>query len=174
MSEEFIPIEEGRTHINIYSKSMVKLGRSLSNFSHTPFVCPVWGDFQSLEGYWYYVKLCYSVANHERSNAWERLRNEVGIHAKQSGQEFEKGVEIGTNISEDPKFRSWILEATRCKLRQNKDLREKLGESRLPLTHYYYFGTIDKPNIVRLPQHQWQVDEIIRCRKLLQEQKKKK
>ena len=46
--KQYLPIDEGVTHINIYSKSKLELGKLLSNFAKTPFTHPVYGEFASV------------------------------------------------------------------------------------------------------------------------------
>jgi hypothetical protein len=43
------PSEDGVTHINVYSRGNTELGRLLSNFAHTPFSHPEFGEFASVE-----------------------------------------------------------------------------------------------------------------------------
>jgi len=47
---------DGVTHINIYSKGKTKLGRLLTNFAHTPFTHAEYGQFASVEGFWYWIR----------------------------------------------------------------------------------------------------------------------
>jgi hypothetical protein len=49
------PSEDGVTHINVYSRGNTELGRLLSNFAHTPFSHPEFGEFASVEGFWYWL-----------------------------------------------------------------------------------------------------------------------
>jgi len=148
-SYDFFPVNEGRDHINIYSKSNQELGRLLSNFAHTPFECEGL-KFASVEGYWYWLKT---------GRKHDELRNFWGIDAKTRGKELE--------VIEVENFNELILEAIRCKLRQNKKIQKLLKDSTLALTHYYYFGNINEPKIVRLNKYNWIVDEIERIRNIL-------
>ena len=54
------PDNDGIDHINTYSKGKTELGKLLTNFAHTPFVHPKYGEFQSVEGFWYFKKTGYS------------------------------------------------------------------------------------------------------------------
>lgn len=145
----YIPLNEGIDHINIYSKSKLELGRALSNFAHTPFT--INGDnFESVEGYWYWLKT---------GEKYEQFKKLFGLAAKIEGKKFAQ--------IECPNFNEKILEAIRCKLRQNKKILTALAESELPLAHYYYFGNIKEPKIYQLSQYQWIIDEFERIRKLM-------
>lgn len=146
----YLPINEGIDHINIYSKSKLELGRQLSNFHFARFKHTQDGEFFSVEGYWYWLK---TGCKHEA------FRVLSGITAKTEGKRLPR--------VECPDFNERILEAIRCKLRQNKDILNNLTNSTLPLTHYYYFGDINDPKIVRLDQYQWIVDEIVRIRTIM-------
>jgi hypothetical protein len=119
------PIEDGTTHINIYSKGRTPLGRALSNFAHTPFVSPDYGAFQSLEGFWYW----FSTGRQH-----DQLRTLHGYAAKKEGQRHPR-VESGL-------FEQAICHATECKIRSHPALYVQLAQSTLPLVHYYWFGTM--------------------------------
>lgn len=41
---KYTPDNDGITHINLYSKSRTVLGRQLSNFAHSPFKHPKYGE----------------------------------------------------------------------------------------------------------------------------------
>lgn len=49
------PVDEGVTHINIYSKAKTELGLLSTNFARTPIDHPEFGHFESLEGLWYWL-----------------------------------------------------------------------------------------------------------------------
>lgn len=139
----FEPKNEQIDHINIYSTSASKLGRLLSNFAHTPFKHPVFGEFQSVEGFWYYVKTGFKH---------EQLRSLHGIQAKRVGKEFP---EVWTAAFED-----FIRQAISCKIYQNEEITNMVIDSTLPFTHYFYFGEKENPKIYPLPEHEWQVRHV--------------
>ena len=144
---KYTPDTDGTDHINIYSKGKTELGRLLTNFAHAPFMFPPYGEFASVEAFWYYAKTGFMH---------EHLKLLHGFKAKQQGKLLER-------VQYD-NFNPLILEAIRCKLRQHKRLRMLLTNSNLPLTHYYAFGSTGAWKIVPLPQYQWIVDEIERIR----------
>lgn len=120
------PKLDGIDHINIYSKGATELGRLLSNFAHTPFICED-GEFQSVEGYWYWL----AVPEEYR----ETLRNLCGYEAKSFGKKHREIDWVESDI-----FKSKILSALDCKLSQHKDIQTLLSDSHLPFKHYYIFG----------------------------------
>lgn len=129
---EFLPTLEGRTHINIYSKSSTDLGLLTSNFTYSPFEHPKLGKFASMEGFWFYVS---SGFKHEE------LRSMYGNHAKKFGSSLPK---VFSNS-----FERLIEEGIRCKVDQNPDLKRLLSENHLPFKHYYYYGSKDECTVVR-------------------------
>lgn len=117
--------QDGITHINIYSKGETSLGRYLSNFSKTPFVCEE-GKFESIEGYWYWL-----------GTRDDRLRKLSGYSAKQLGKSLPRMVDVDN-------FESKIKKAIVCKLKNNPYILKGLIESELPFAHYYMFGSYRK------------------------------
>ncbi len=151
---DYLPVNEGIDHINIYSKSKLLVGRQLSNFQLAPFKHTQDGEFLSVEGYWYWLAT---------GGTRDEFRFLSGVTAKTEGkQRIKKSGRI-----EVANFNERVLEAIRCKLRQNRTILKNLTDTTLPLTHYYYFGDINKPDIVRLDQHQWMIDELVRIRSIM-------
>lgn len=111
------PLEDGITHINVYSKGKTELGRLLSNFAHTPFTIEE-GTFQSVEGYWYWVM-----------TKDERLKNLHGFEAKKLGRQLLR--------TEESVSREQLLRAYKAKLEQTPGLCTLLRTNSLPLVHYY-------------------------------------
>lgn len=158
--ETFDPLLEGITHINVYTKSIFTLGQGLSNLADRRVELPE-GNFQSLEGYWYWL------LTGEQDEGFKTLH---GYNAKKKGVKMlEEG--LGVISSEDEGFRKRFKSALRCKLRQHPDLLTELVKTTLPLKHYYYHqGTKDTLSfkIVDKSNHQWQLDEIENIRELCQ------
>lgn len=132
----FNPEEDGVTHINVYSKGKTPLGRSLSNFAHTPFEHPEDGFFSSVEGYWYWLSTG-SVRN--------EFRGLYGYKAKETGKLIREEIERNGGLAIIEDFDARIKKAILCKIEQNEELRKTLKSSDLPLTHYYTWG--DPPNV---------------------------
>jgi hypothetical protein len=133
---DYNPLEDGETHINVYSKGKTPLGRELSNFAHTPFDHPKDGHFSSVEAYWYWLST---------GGTQNQLRSLYGYQCKKAGalvrDELRKNG--GMPIVED--FEAKIKKAILCKIEQNEALRETLKASTLPLSHYYTWG--EAPNL---------------------------
>ena len=134
----YLPIDEGVTHINIYSKSKLELGKLLSNFAKTPFTHPVYGEFASIEAFWYWLST---------GKQHDSLKKLYGYKAKVEGKTFER-------ITVD-NFQTELTFALQCKLDQNPYIGELLSKTTLPIIHYYYYGTIDEPRIVTSKGNDW-------------------
>jgi hypothetical protein len=113
---------DGSEFINIYSQGTTKLGRELSHFHKSPFTHPFFGHFDSMEGFWYYM----------RSNVRDdKLRYLSGFEAKVKGRVLP--------ASWYPHFWEDVLAANYQKVIQNPSLMQMLADSVLPFTHYYVF-----------------------------------
>lgn len=145
-------VQDGVDHINIYSKGKTELGRLLSNFARTPFVYHPWGVFESVEGFWYWY---FTGCQHFQ------FKKLYGYQAKQEGQKYRDDRIDKTGITESD--REVILEAIRCKLRQNKNILKLLTENTLPFAHYYEYSG----KRVYKPEYDWIVDEITRINLLM-------
>ena len=146
--KEYLPIDDGVTHINVYSKSSTMLGRQLSNFYHSPFIHPQHGQFESVEGYWYWLST---------GMIHDELRHLHGNDAKVAGKKYEKVIYDN--------FKDLIRVAIELKVSANKDIQENLIQSVLPFTHYYYFGDkVNNPKIVRLPEFDWLIEILEKIR----------
>ena len=117
------PNNDGIDHINIYSKSKNRLGFFLSHFPRTPFEHPEYGNFESMEGFWYYAKTGFKH---------QYLRGLWGNEAKAFGKKLE--------IIQNPDFLSIIKSANLAKLNAYRHQYNALIASELPFTHYYVFG----------------------------------
>ena len=148
--KEYMPIDEGEDHINIYSGSGLALGRQLSNFYRTEIEHPEYGTFNSVEGFYFWL-----LSGKEN----DILRELHGYEAKQTGTSFNTVVD-----SNSPEFKIEVQTMIILKLSQNRRIQKGLIESSLPFTHYYYYGSIDNPKVHRLPQHDYMVDIISQYR----------
>ena len=119
------PATEGKNHFNIYSRSGTELGRFLSHFAYHPMQT-VDGAFDSMEGYWYWLKY------HD-----DNLRLLSGYEAKQYGEELSR-IRVPQLSPGSDEFKRNILAATSQKLLTMPDLLKlRLAYSRLPLIHAY-------------------------------------
>lgn len=137
----FNPNEDGITHVNIYSKSGSRLGRFLSHFRKIPFEHPTMGKFESMEGYWYYVKTGFK---------FDSLRRLWGKEAKDLGKTLP--------IVECDDFWFWIDQGNLAKLNAYPGAKQALKESTGPFTHYYVFGDSTQVGDGRL----WAENAVIR------------
>jgi hypothetical protein len=133
--------EDGKDHINIYSKGETTLGRLLSNFHAAPFKHPIHGPFTSIEGYWYWL-----------TTRDGRLRGEWGYHAKKLGQSLPKKREVLG-------FEKYIKEALTIKL--NKPSIEKLLKETKPTKLKHYYVSDDGKIFDQTEKNQWWIDHIM-------------
>lgn len=136
------PKDDGVTHINVYSKGSTKLGRALTNFAPIGFTHPKYGQFQSVEGFWYWLSTGKQADN---------LRNLSGFEAKSYGKS------LGVKVQVD-NFEEQIKEALFYKVEQNPKLAYLLKESTLPFSHYYYYGSLDNCKVIANDSARWFVD----------------
>lgn len=116
------PENDGIDHINVYSQANTELGRFLSNFAHYPQNTPD-GEFESLEGYWYWLKT-YD----------DRLRHLHGVDAKRLGRSLPAVSQVD---------KSKFKKALKIKVFDNKEflLNSSLWNNiEIPLTHYYVYN----------------------------------
>ena len=123
-SRKFTEANDGITHINVYSRGKTELGKLLSNFSHTPFKLDKFGEFASVEAFWYWY---FSDTNNND------IRKLHGTQAKFLGQRLMEGkkpeiLEIDEQV---------IIAAIYTKLDQNPYIIDMLVQNDLPLAHYY-------------------------------------
>ena len=148
---DYLPSDDGITHINTYSRGKTELGRWLSNFAHEPILTPV-GNFNTLEGLYHYLKITLScraanVSIHPivREDV-EKLRYADGHRAKTLGRDIKVLVRrMGVRTIEEPtsEFNRLFTEAMEIKLRANpKRLAELMDclDDGMPLLHYYVTG----------------------------------
>lgn len=155
---ELNPSEDGITHINVYSKGKTELGSLLSNFSHTPFTHPHDGKFQSVEGYWYWVKFGKRIDDFR-----ELVGNDAKNLAKYILDELVK--ELGSNPLEafnEEEIES-IRTALKCKVYQTPHLKSIMKESTLPFVHYYCWYSKKDPSVYKIHKkdnHPWLMEEL--------------
>lgn len=111
---------DGKDHINIYSRGSTELGQLLSHFSNTFFNHPVFGPFDSMEGFWYYMR------SKEKD---DQLRYLSGYAAKKYGRVLEPAWY--------DEFWEDVLAANYQKVIQNPHIKRMLMASTLPFQHYY-------------------------------------
>jgi len=134
------PFEDGKQHINIYSRGQTNLGRALSNFAKIGFIHPKHGEFESVEGYWYWLST---------GKKHQFLRHLSGFKAKEEGKKLER-VPVEN-------FKDEIERVIRFKITQNPDLLQEFKMSVLPFKHYYMYGTLPDVKTVYPRDHLWLV-----------------
>lgn len=148
----YVPINDGKDHINAYSKARTKIGRKLTNFANTPFVHPKYGNFESIEGFWFWLV---------SGKQYHKLKELSGFSASELGRVCLTNIDYDSVVKTES-FRNEIKEAIKLKLRQNTDILQGLVETGdLPIVHYYYDYNnpdIEKASVRYLPKHQWQMD----------------
>lgn len=133
----FDAAEDGKTHVNVFTRGQTKMGRAMSNFQECNIEHPFFGRFRSLEGLWYYLKT-------GRNTELFRILN--GYDARKQGKPRE--------TVKYPLFTKMFKLGMVEKLAKNKELQEELVKNELPLVHYYvYQGAIQVP-----PRHEWQLE----------------
>ncbi|MBN22752.1 MAG: hypothetical protein CL678_15815 [Bdellovibrionaceae bacterium] len=150
--EALSPLDDGVTHINIYSKARTKLGYLLSNLTDAQVRHPRLGVFKTLEGLWFY----YSTGCVD-----EIFRVLPGFKAKRYGSTLPR-------VQQDD-FEEVIKEALYCKVIQNPIIAELMLESTLPFEHYYYYGNPKNAKVINVTSNRWVVDELEAIRKQIKE-----
>ncbi len=156
------PKMDGVLFINIYSRAATRLGQKLSHFAQSPFHHPYFGPFQSMEGFWFYMKT---------GRIDDRLRYMYGYKAKQYGRELK--------MVRYQHFQEDILAANYQKIISNKPLMDAFVNSTLPFTHYYLHtpkvgvevpdGYEVKADVIFPPNSGWLIDGFEDIRTALKE-----
>lgn len=141
-------INDGVTHVNIGGRT--ELGALLSHFARTPFIHPYYGPFNSMEGFWHYIRAT------EPNDA---LRGLSGLSAKNFGKKLER-----RNIRQ---FHDLIKDANYHRIKQNPELHDLFVGSDLPLDHYYLYG--EGHLLIRPAGYTWILTGFESIRKMLRE-----
>jgi hypothetical protein len=160
----YLVSEDGKSHINVYSKGKTEIGRFLTNLAHTPFDHPEWGHFESVEGFWYY---------YFSSNRPEQLRDLYGVEAKQVGRKLSGRKDNNDGFSITDQDKAIIREVIRFKIRQYPAMWRAIAESSsLPFVHYYvipsqYVISVQDSIVDMTSRYQWVLDELTDIRNKL-------
>ncbi len=142
------PLNDGVTHINVYSQGQTQLGMFLSNFTNHPIATKD-GKFNSIEGYWYYL-----LSTDLKSR--EQLRTLSGFVAKKVGRTLAKQNYPANN---DYKFQNLITLAIEEKILTSRFKSNFIG-STLPFEHYYVYN-----NVVNEPKEgRWVIEFLEKLR----------
>ncbi len=138
---EVLKAQNGSKYINISTESRQELGRILHPSWKFPFVHPVYGSFNCLDGFrWYVASGC------TKQGLREKYGHEMSIFGRSSKRlpfEDEKAL---------------LIEAFGYQLEQNVKLQEALNQIRLnhekdiPVTYFHVYGNAAKDmNIIATP-----------------------
>lgn len=141
---------DGVTHINIYTLGKTELGKGLAHFTFSPFKHPYYGPFNSMEGFWYFIKA---------KEPDDTLRNLAGYKAKEYGKK------LPGRFREN--FKEIVVDANFHKIDQNPRLKQLIVESVLPFDHYYLYGPGNL--LIRPKGFEWLVEGFEHIRVLLRE-----
>lgn len=138
---QYYPLEDGITHLNLYSKANTELGRFCSNFAKCTIETED-GHFDSIEGYWSWLSI--SEENENR----EKFRHLFGIQAKKYKDSLYKEGDPGRF---DESFQEKIHKAIHLKFQTplaQKYLNQYKEMLKLPICHYYYYGQPDNAKVI--------------------------
>ena len=132
---EFLPEGDGIDHVNVYSKSRSKLGRTLSNFAHTPFTLGE-NRFETVESWWYWTKMNkINAANLFPTFTEEQMiemKSKIGKEAKTMFRNLYKDDSSSYSPTKDELKAAYLQ-----KLLEHPEIEKLLLENNLPLAHYY-------------------------------------
>ena len=149
-SDMYLLQNDGIDHINIYSRGKTELGGFLSNFAYSPFNHPKFGSFNTVEGFWHWLKT---------GKKHDEFRILSGMDSKKLSRKLEG--------SFPENFKKTIKEAILLKIESNEKFKQLLKESTLPLTHYYYYGDEVTHKIITPDNSKWLINYIEDIRKYL-------
>lgn len=118
-------LNDGKDHINIYTKGKTFLGRFLSNLYPAPVETKKSGYFYSAEALWYYL-------TREDSECFRNIKDP--FTCKTVGRmKPKKKIDMKYVYSE-------MSEAIKYKVANNEPVKRMLRSSDKPFTHYYEYG----------------------------------
>lgn len=124
----------------MYSFGKTELGRFLSNFTLSYFTHPQYGEFYSIEGFWFWLST---------GKIHDKFRTLHGLEARNQGRALER-IPV-QNFEEE------IKKATRIKIESNPKFKTLLVINTLPLMHYYVFKKDNVKNVHVVHKLHWQV-----------------
>lgn len=142
---------DGVDHINIFREGKTALGRDLEHGSSLPLKHSIFGKFNTVEGFWYYIQ------SEERDDRVRQL----------SGMKLNRFIKQLTT-TRVYNFRAIILDANYQRIQQHPQLRNGLIESTLPFDAY---SVNDAGIRIRPPYFKWLTLGIEEIRRAIQEQR---
>ena len=148
------PKTDGIDHINVYMKGRTTFGRFFSNLQTTPIKLGSLGEFQCIEGLWFYLGF-----------QDERFHKASGYDCKSLSKELLKTQE--KSIVPPEIFKYIISQGIIQKAKKHGGLKLCLESPNLPLKHYYTYGSEEKGyKVIDLTdKYQWWLDVIDNVRK---------
>lgn len=168
--------DDGKTHINIYSGGLTRLGRELSNFTYFVNNTPH-GKFCSMEGYYHYLKLIRSVEKttvpekdlRDTVADFELLRLKSGRPAQVVGRALRKRItRLGVWMMDEPdeQFNRDFETALQNRIVGDGALHDRVLSNVLPYVHYYS----STGYVHYLPHFKWLADRVTSVSDRLAEQ----
>lgn len=114
---------DGEDHINVYSNCKTELGKALSPFEIKPFIHPLYGKFNSRQGFYYYL---LSKDGHE---AFRTMPPTVKM-SKYAANLPTMGF-FAVNL------RYFMAEALWYQIKDNETVKQQLIDNQLPFEAYY-------------------------------------
>lgn len=162
------PKEDGKTHINVYSKGKTSLGRALTLMNNNK-IFTRHGEFVSFEAYYHFLKFYFayqldcSTSKFEDPPyfvirdilMYEKCQNakERSYYLKKNG--LWKDMDF-SKYSRLPEFRERIYAAQLYRLKTNKWYKENFLLNDLPFLHYYIYSG----KVVLATNHQWVAEQL--------------
>ena len=143
---------DGSTHINCDVFGATKLGRMLSLKAKVPFEHPVFGRFNSLEGYYYFIKY-ENLEKEKLQTLWGRE-----LHEYVFGKPGERSdCRPRTKVLD---FLRLMYEGTYYKIKSNPEMIKLIRENQLQYDVYYKKRSGDDYVVVRPGNANWFLDHI--------------
>jgi hypothetical protein len=142
ISTDTNPENDGKTHINVYSRGKTELGKFLNNLEKTPFEIPGVGTFSSLIGYWHWV------STGKQHDVFKTL---YGVKTNSVAKDYPRVDIIG--------FEEEIKIGFMAKLDAYPEFKKQLANLSLPLCSYYVNNQEDGDyTVTPQPQLYWQLN----------------
>lgn len=130
------PLDDGITHVNIYTKGKTNLGKMLSNFHQ----CDIIIDgikYRTVEHYWQWAKAIYV---NDLATATSILKMRSAASVKKAGSDLNTKHGILSIYVKSEVFRELIRKAITLKVHSNASLKKLLTYNIRPFTHYYVYN----------------------------------
>ena len=145
--------QDGVDHINIWQCAESDVGRAMSHGYRRPFTHAIFGKFNSMEAFWYYL---------QSSERDPKIMDLFGYNLKKYVRENPKGFTTRKVLN----FKAVIMESNYRRIMEYDGIIEELKNSTLPFDLYYIMpdGTRLRPKT-----HNWLIPGWLEIRNALQE-----